>query len=157
MLAVKTTSINVEQIADYIGFEPEPTDWHIVTQEQINQFADCTLDHQYIHVDPVKAKETAFASTIAHGFLSVSLLSHFAEQYSLIINGCYMAVNYGFDKLRFVSPVKVDSRIRARAKYLEIEQKKAGQFQFKVAVTIEIEGSERPALICEWLTLQMVK
>lgn len=157
MSVIKTTSINAADIADYIGFEPEPTDWHIVTQEQINQFADCTLDHQYIHTDPVEAKKTMFGSTIAHGFLSVSLLSHFAEQYSLVINGCYMAVNYGFDRLRFISPVKVNSRIRARAKYLEIEQKKAGTFQFKVEVTIEIENAERPALMCEWLIRQMVK
>lgn len=157
MSATKTTSINPDQLLEFIGFEPEPTDWHTVTQEQINQFADCTFDHQYIHVDPVKAKETLFGSTIAHGFLSVSLLSHFAKQFSITINGCFMAVNYGFDRLRFVSPVAVNSRIRARAKYLEIEQKKEGQFQLKVEVVIEIEGSERPALICEWLILQMVK
>jgi len=152
-----TTTIKAAEVADYIGFEAEATDWHTVTQEQINQFADCTLDHQFIHTDPVKAKETQFGSTIAHGFLSVSLLSHFAEQYSVVIDGCYMGINYGFDSLRFVSPVKVDSRIRARAKYLEIEEKKIGQYQFKVAVTIEIEGSERPALVCEWLSLQRVR
>ncbi|HAB54983.1 MAG TPA: nodulation protein NodN [Cellvibrionales bacterium] len=152
-----TTTIKAAEVADYIGFEAEATDWHTVTQEQINQFADCTLDHQFIHTDPVKAKETQFGSTIAHGFLSVSLLSHFAEQYSVVIDGCYMGINYGFDSLRFVSPVKVDSRIRARAKYLEIEEKKTGQYQFKVAVTIEIEGSERPALVCEWLSLQRVR
>lgn len=152
-----TTTIKASELADYIGFETEATDWHTVTQLQINQFADCTLDQQYIHTDPVKAKETLFGSTIAHGFLSVSLLSHFAEQYSVVIEGCYMGINYGFDSLRFVSPVKVDSRIRARAKYLEIEEKKAGQYQFKVAVTIEIEGSERPALVCEWLSLQKVR
>ncbi len=157
MSVTKTTSINPDQLSEFIGFEPDPTDWHTVTQEQINQFADCTFDHQYIHVDPVKAKETLFGSTIAHGFLSVSLLSHFAKQFSITINGCFMAVNYGFDRLRFVSPVAVNSRIRARAKYLEIEQKKEGQFQLKVEVVIEIEGSERPALICEWLILQMVK
>ena len=152
-----TTTIKAAEVADYIGFEAEATDWHTVTQEQINQFADCTFDHQFIHTDPVKAKETQFGSTIAHGFLSVSLLSHFAEQYSVVIDGCYMGINYGFDSLRFVSPVKVDSRIRARAKYLEIEEKKIGQYQFKVAVTIEIEGSERPALVCEWLSLQRVR
>ena len=152
-----TTTIKAAEVADYIGFEAEATDWHTVTQEQINQFADCTLDHQFIHTDPVKAKETQFGSTIAHGFLSVSLLSHFAEQYSVVIDGCYMGINYGFDSLRFVSPVKVDSRIRARAKYLEIEEKKTGQYQFKVAVTIEFEGSERPALVCEWLSLQRVR
>jgi acyl dehydratase len=98
-----------------------------------------------------------FGSTIAHGFLSVSLLSHFAEQYSIVIEGCFMGINYGFDKLRFLTPVKVNSRIRARAKYLKIEETKPGQYQFNVAVTIEIEGSDRPALACEWLSLQMVQ
>ncbi|MBT6579720.1 MAG: MaoC family dehydratase [Cellvibrionales bacterium] len=152
-----TTTITVAEIADYIGFETEPTDWLTITQEQINQFADCTLDQQFIHTDPVKAKETMFGSTIAHGFLSVSLLSHFAEQYSIVIEGCFMGINYGFDKLRFLTPVKVNSRIRARAKYLKIEETKPGQYQFNVAVTIEIEGSDRPALACEWLSLQMVQ
>jgi len=152
-----TTTITVAEIADYIGFEAKPTDWLTITQEQINQFADCTLDQQFIHTDPIKAKETMFGSTIAHGFLSVSLLSHFAEQYSVVIDGCFMGINYGFDKLRFLTPVKVDSRIRAQAKYLEIEEKKLGQYQFKVAVTIEVEGSDRPALVCEWLSLQMVQ
>jgi len=151
-----TTAIKVTEIEDYIDFETEPTDWLVVTQEQINQFADCTFDQQFIHTDPVKAKETMFGSTIAHGFLSMSLLSHFAEQYSVVIDGCYMGINYGFDKLRFLTPVKVDSRIRAQAKYLEIKEKKPGQYQFKVAVTIEIEGVDRPALVCEWLSLQMV-
>lgn len=154
---VLTIIIKPSQIDQYLGHEPEPTKWHTVTQEQINQFADCTLDHQYIHVDPLKAKESLFGTTIAHGFLSVSLLSHFAEEFSLVIDGCYMGINYGFDRLRFISPVKVDSRIRARAKYLEISAKKPGQFDFKVEVTIEIEHSKRPALVCEWLCRQMVK
>ena len=152
-----TTIIKPSQIDQHLGHEPDPTKWHTVTQDQINQFADCTLDHQYIHVDPLKAKDSFFGTTIAHGFLSVSLLSHFAEEFSLVIDGCYMGINYGFDKLRFISPVKVDSRIRARAKYLDITTKKPGQFDFKVEVTIEIEHSKRPALVCEWLCRQMVK
>ncbi len=150
------TTIDRADIEKYIGFEPEATEWHTIDQSQINAFADCTLDHQFIHVDPEKAKDTMFGGTIAHGFLSLSMLSHFAEQYSVIIDGFYMGVNYGFDKVRFVSPVAVNSRIRARAKILDIEKKKEGQYQIKTEVTIEIEGSKRPALVCEWISRQMV-
>ena len=82
-------------VAEYIGYESEPTDWHTVTQEAINQFADCTLDHQFIHVDPERAKQTPFGGTIAHGFLSLSMLSHFAEQFSLMVEGLTMGLNYG--------------------------------------------------------------
>lgn len=150
------TFVNKEQILDKIGFEAEPTEWFTVTQETINKFADCTLDHQFIHVDPVKAKETAFGSTIAHGFLSLSMLSHFAEQYSVLINGFYMGVNYGFDKVRFLAPVKVNKRIRAVAKILDITSNKPGQYLFKTQVTIEIEGEDKPACVAEWLSMQMV-
>lgn len=151
------TTINRNDITQYINFETEPTDWHQVTQEQINQFADCTLDHQFIHVNPSAAKETPFGCTIAHGFLSLSLLSHFAEQFSVIVDGFYMGLNAGFDKIRFLQPVKVDSRIRARAKVLSIEEKKPGQFRFCTEVTVEIEDEETPALVAEWVSVQMVK
>jgi acyl dehydratase len=150
------TFVDKDQVFDKIGFEPEPTKWLTVTQDMINKFADCTLDHQFIHVDPVKAKESPFGSTIAHGFLSLSLLSHFAEEYSVVINGSYMGVNYGFDKVRFVAPVKVDKRIRALAKFLDITSNKPGQYLFKIQVTIEIEGEEKPACVAEWLCMSMV-
>lgn len=150
------TVIEKIQVKEYIGFEAEPTAWHTISQEAINQFADCTLDHQFIHVDPEKAKETPFGTTIAHGFLSLSMLSHFAEQYSVIIDGFYMGLNYGFDKVRFMSPVKVNSRIRARAKILDIEEAKAGQYRVKTQVTVDIEGEEKPALIAEWISMQLV-
>ncbi|MFQ3201712.1 MAG: acyl dehydratase [Zhongshania sp.] len=150
------TFVDKEQVSDKIGFEPEPTAWFTVTQETINKFADCTLDHQFIHVDPEKAKASPFGSTIAHGFLSLSMLSHFAEEYSLIINGFYMGVNYGFDKVRFIAPVKVGKRIRAVPKILDISLKKPGQYLFKTEVTIEIEGEDKPACVAEWLSMQMV-
>jgi len=152
-----TKIIKKSDIADYIDFEAEPTRWHQVSQEQINQFADCTYDHQFIHIDPEKAKETPFGTTIAHGFLSLSLLSHFAEEFSLIIEGFYMGINSGFDKVRFLQPVKVDSRIRAHAKTLSIDETKPGQFRLKTQVTVEIEGNDTPALIAEWISIQMVK
>ncbi len=149
--------IKKAEIEQFIGFQAEPTEWHQVTQEQINQFADCTLDHQFIHIDPEAAKQTPFGGTIAHGFLTLSMLSHFAEQYSLIIDGFYMGINSGFDKVRFLQPVKVNSNIRAHAKTLEIEEKKPGQFRLKTKISIEIEGVDTPALIAEWISIQMVK
>ena len=149
--------INKTDIADYQSYQAEPTDWHVVTQDQINQFADATLDHQFIHTDPDKALDTPFGGTIAHGFLTLSMLSHFAESFGLVIEGTYMGINYGFDSVRFIAPVKVDSRIRAHAKTMEIVEKKPGQFMLKTAVTIEIEGEQKPALIANWLGMLMVK
>ena len=151
------TIIKKDAIADYIGFEAEPTAWHVITQAQIDQFADCTLDHQFIHVDEEKAKATPFGSTIAHGFLSLSMLSHFAENFSVIIEGFYMGLNAGFDKVRFLQPVQVNSRIRAHAKTLVIEEKKPGQYRLCTQVTVEIEDCDTPALVAEWISVQMVK
>ena len=151
-----TTLIDKQAVQDYVGFEPAPTEWLTISQERINQFADCTLDHQFIHVDEEKAKATPFGSTIAHGFLSLSLLSHFAEQYSVIIKGFYMGINSGFDKVRFLAPVKVNSRIRAKAKILSITETKPGSFRVSTEVTLEIEGEEKPALVAEWISIQMV-
>ncbi|WP_372779824.1 MaoC family dehydratase [Litorivivens sp.] len=148
--------VKKEDLQSWIGKETEPSDWLEVSQERINQFADCTLDHQFIHIDPDKAKETPFGGTIAHGFLSLSLLSHFSEQYSFVIDGFQMGINYGFDKIRFLAPVKAGKRVRAKAKVLEIDETKPGQFRMKSEVTVEIEGESKPALIAEWLTVQMV-
>ncbi len=149
-------TIKRDEVAQYAGYESEPTEWFEVKQDQINQFADCTLDHQFIHIDPAKAKETPFGTTIAHGFLSLSMLSHFSEQFGLVIEGTYMGVNYGFDSVRFISPVKVNSRIRAHAKTIEIIEKNPGQFMSKTEVTVEIEGEEKPALKAVWIGMQMV-
>lgn len=145
-----------DETEKYIGYEAEPTDWHTVTQEQIDRFADCTLDHQYIHVDREKAKQTPFGTTIAHGFLTLSMLSHFAESFSVLIDGVVMGINAGFDKVRFLAPVRVGSRIRAHSKVVDIEEKKPGQFRIKTDVTVEIEGEETPALIAEWISVQFV-
>ncbi|HEY8568650.1 MaoC family dehydratase [Microbulbifer sp.] len=139
-----------------IGSETLATDWFQIDQARINAFADCTLDHQFIHVDPEAAAKSPFGSTIAHGFLSLSLLSYFAEQLEVVMEGVKMGVNYGLDKVRFISPVKVDQRVRARAKLLDVLEKKPGQFQLKLEVTVEIEGQDKPALIAEWLVMQFV-
>lgn len=149
--------IKREEIDQYIGYESEPTEWFEVKQEQINQFADCTLDHQFIHVDPEKAAQSPFGTTIAHGFLSLSMLSYFSESFATMIEGTFMGVNYGFDKVRFLAPVKVNSRIRARSKTLEIVEKNPGQFMARNEITIEIEGEDKPALIAVWITMVMVK
>lgn len=150
------TTVSRADIDKYIGYEAEPTEWHTITQEQINQFADCTLDHQYIHVDPERAKQTPFGTTIAHGFLSLSLLSYFATQYSIVVEGITMAINSGFDKVRFLAPVKVGSRIRAVAKVAAVAETKPGQFRIQTDVTVEIEGEDTPALVAEWIGVQIV-
>lgn len=148
--------VSKDELKNYIGYEAEPSEWLEISQERINQFADCTLDHQFIHIDPDKAKETPFGGTIAHGFLTLSLLSHFSEQYSVIIKGFYMGINYGFDKVRFLAPVRAGKRVRARATVLDIDETKPGQFRLKTEVSVEIEGEDKPALVAEWLTVQMV-
>lgn len=150
-------TVKKEDIRDYIGKASTPTEWFTVTQAQINQFADCTLDHQFIHVDEEKAKETEFGATIAHGFLTLSMLSHFADSFAYFIDGTYMGINYGFDKIRFIAPVKVNSRIRAHATLIEIEEKKPGQFMSKTEISVEIEGQEKPALKAIWIGMQLVK
>lgn len=150
------TLIPREKIQDFIGFESESTGWLNIDQDRINAFAECTLDRQFIHVDPEAAKLTPFDGTIAHGFLTLSLLSYFAEQLQIGIEGAQMGVNYGLDKARFINPVKVDSNVRARAKVMDILEKNTGQYQLKLEVTMEIEGEQKPALIAEWLFMQFV-
>lgn len=151
-----TTQISPTDFQKSIGLETDPTDWLEVDQQRIDTFAECTLDRQFIHVNPEAAKKTPFGTTIAHGFLTLSLLSHFAEQLQISIEGVKMGVNYGMDKMRFINPVKVNSRIRARAKVLDILEKNPGQYQLKLEVTVEIEGEEKPALIAEWLVMQFI-
>ena len=146
--------IEKADISSYIGHECEPTEWFEVTQDQVNQFADCTLDHQFIHIDPVAAAQTPFGGTVAHGFLTLSMLSHFSSQYNLVINGITFGVNKGFDKVRFVAPDRVGSKIRCHAKIKSIIEKRAGQFDFIMDLSVEIEGQEKPALVAEWLTVQ---
>ncbi|KUJ81712.1 hypothetical protein AWR36_014185 [Microbulbifer flavimaris] len=151
-----STVIPRDQVADHIGVELKPTKWFTIDQARIDAFADCTLDHQFIHVDPEAAKQTPLGSTVAHGFLTLSLLSHFAEQLGLAIEGTQMAMNYGLDRVRFVSPVKVNSRVRVLATVLDILEKSPGQFLVTLQMTMEVEGEQKPALIAEWLIMQFV-
>lgn len=142
-----------EELQDYIGKETGVSDWFKVDQERINKFADVTEDHQFIHIDPVAAAKTPFGTTIAHGFLTLSLLTPLAADASLGVKGTMMGVNYGTDKVRFMSPVKVDSEIRARVKLAEVNEKPGNRLLIKNEITIEIKGEDRPALIAEWLTM----
>ncbi|MFP5441440.1 MAG: MaoC family dehydratase [Gammaproteobacteria bacterium] len=145
-------------LASYIGKDLGTSEWFQIDQKRINAFADATLDHQFIHVNPEMAKATPFGTTIAHGYLTVSLLPYLqANMPDMILpQGLKMGMNYGFDKLRFMAPVKVDKRVRARAKLLAADEKKPGQWLLKFEYTIEIEGEEKPALVAEWLLMYFV-
>ncbi|MDD0842999.1 MaoC family dehydratase [Pseudomonas sp. Gutcm_11s] len=149
-------SVPIAQLPDYVGKELGKSEWLTIDQQRINQFAECTGDHQFIHVDPVKAKHTPFGTTIAHGFLSLSLIPVLMEKLMLVPEGLKMAVNYGLDSVRFIQPVKVDSRVRLSAKVLEVTEKRPGQWLFKVEATLEIDGEEKPAYIAESLSLCFV-
>ena len=146
--------LSSQNLQDGVGQESGVSDWVEVSQEDVNLFADVTRDHQFIHVDPEKAAQTPFGGPIAHGFLSLSMLSHFAETgFALDVSNAVMGVNYGFDKVRFINPVRVGSKIRGRATLLEATEKSPGQFLFKHNVVVEIDGVDKPALIAEWLTM----
>lgn len=144
-----------EQLADHAGEDMGVSEWFRIDQDRINAFADATLDHQFIHVDPDKAKDTPFGTTIAHGYLTVALLPYLQGTMADLImpEGVKMGMNYGFDKLRFMAPVKVDQRIRAHARLLEASEKKPGQWLLKSEYTVEIEGEDKPALVAEWLLM----
>jgi acyl dehydratase len=139
-----------------VGNDEGTGEWFQVTQEQIDQFADITHDHQFIHVDPERAKDTPFGTTIAHGFLTLSMLTHLSQGTSTSTDpakyaGVLMGINYGFNKVRFVSPVKVGARIRARGVTANVELK-GNMVEVTRSFTIEIEGEEKPAVVADWVT-----
>jgi acyl dehydratase len=148
--------VPVAELQDYIGKELGHSDWLNIDQERINQFAECTGDHQFIHVDPEKAKLTPFGGTIAHGFLSLSLAPKLMEGIMLMPKGLKMAVNYGLDSVRFIQPVKVNSNVRLVLTLIDATEKNPGQWLLKARATLEIEGSAKPAYIAEMLTLCFV-
>ncbi|MBV8970996.1 MAG: MaoC family dehydratase [Sphingomonadaceae bacterium] len=143
-------------LADYrarVGTELGLSDWITVDQARIDAFADVTGDHQFIHVDPAAAAKTPFGTTIAHGYLTLSLLSAMAYDALPSVVGARMGVNYGMNKLRFMSPVRSGSRIRGRFALLAVDQRPDGSYQSTVSVAVEIDGEAKPALVAEWLTL----
>lgn len=146
----------VAELKDYIGKELGRSEWLNIDQARINQFAECTGDHQFIHVDPEKAKLTPFGGTIAHGFLSLSLLPVLSEKIMLMPQGLKMAVNYGLDNLRFIQPVKVNSNVRLVLTLMDVTEKNPGQWLFRAKAVLEIEGVDKPACIAEQLTLCFV-
>jgi acyl dehydratase len=139
------------------GQECEPSSWLEITQDRVNRFADATNDHQFIHVDEAQAARTPFGGTIAHGFLTLSLIPYLSAETAPRFEGLVMAINYGTDKVRFLQPVPVGSRVRARQKFLEVTEKKSGQWLIKTLITIEIENQAKPALIAETLAMYFLK
>ena len=150
------STVSPADVKSYEGKEIGVSDWLLVDQPRINTFADCTEDWQFIHIDEEKATQTPFGGTIAHGFLSLSLLSKLAEGSVIVLDGVKMGVNYGFDKIRFPAPVRAGKRVRGHFTLKNAEEKSPGQWQFTYAVSVEIEGEEKPAIIAEWLTRQFV-
>jgi acyl dehydratase len=143
--------LSLEEMKKRVGSELFTGDWLEMDQERINAFADCTEDRQWIHVDEEKAKEGPFGAPIAHGFLTLSLLTKLSAGKGLVPEGTKMAVNYGFNSVRFTAPVKVGSRIRDRAVLQGVEEKEGGRILVNTSHTVEIEGEEKPALKAEWL------
>ena len=140
-----------------IGTEVGLSDWLLVTQDMVDRFADLTDDHQFIHVDPVAAARTPFGGTIAHGFLVVSLLASLAKDVDVALEGVAMGVNYGFDRLRMVGPVHVGRRIRGRFVLKDFVERSPGQWMSTLGVTVEVEGSDRPAIVADWVSLQVLR
>jgi acyl dehydratase len=142
---------SIDEIRSRIGEEIGVSGWTLVDQARILAFADATEDHQFIHVNPEMAAKTPFGGTIAHGFLTLSLLSRMAAEVMLAPPTMKMAVNYGFGKVRFLAPVRSGRRVRGRFTLAGFEEKRPGQWQFTHDVTVEIEGEEKPALVAEWI------
>ena len=143
--------VPADTLKDYIGKDMGESDWLVVDQDRINQFADATLDHQFIHDDSEKATPL-FGSTIAHGFLSLSLMAGMPAP-QVAPENMTMAFNYGLDRVRFLTPVNVGSKVRTKAKLLSVDDKGDGRYLVKNEVTMEIEGQEKPAYIAESLTM----
>ena len=150
------SAVPVSELKSYIGKDLGHSEWLTIDQERVNQFAECTGDHQFIHIDEEKAKQTPFGGTIAHGFLSLSLIPTLSAGLLIRPEGLKMAVNYGLDSLRFIQPVRVGSRVRLNVQVLDVTEKNPGQWLIKAKNTLEIEGVEKPAFIAEGLSLYFV-
>ena len=145
--------VTVTRLHEWIGSEIGVSRWFEISQARIDAFAEVTEDMQFLHVDPAAAASTPFGGTIAHGFLTLSMLSAMAYDAVPRVEGVAMGVNYGFDKVRFVAPVRAGARIRAHFKLLALTQRSGTEWQMRNAVEVEIEGAAKPALIAEWLSM----
>jgi acyl dehydratase len=149
-------TVTRQELTAMVGRELGASDWFLIDQARVNSFADVTLDHQFVHVDLERAKATPFGGTIAHGFLTLSLLVHLCLPFIPVLAKRKLVVNYGFDKVRFSAPVKVGKRIRAVSKLGEVSERKPGNVLLRLDVTVEIENESKPALFAEWLSLHVV-
>ncbi|MNN35415.1 putative enoyl-CoA hydratase 1 [compost metagenome] len=148
--------VPVTELSQYVGKELGRSAWLKIDQQRINLFAEATGDFQFIHVDPEKAAKTPFGSTIAHGFLTLSLIPTLMEDILVLPQGLKMVVNYGLDSVRFIQPVKVDSQVRLKVDLADVVEKRPGQWLLKAIATLEIDGEEKPAYIAESLSLCFV-
>jgi acyl dehydratase len=149
----KKPPISLAAYQSMVGREIGVSSWHLIDQSRINVYADVIEDHQFIHVDPARARDTPFGTTVAHGFLTMSLMSIMSYEVMPVIEGTTMGVNYGFDKLRFISPVRSGSRVRGRFTLAEAKLRKDKELQSRTNVTVEIEGEDKPALVADWIGL----
>lgn len=144
-------TLAASELETLVGTEVGVSSWYLIDQARIDAFAEVTQDHQFIHVDPERAAETSFGGTIAHGFLTLSLLSAMAVEAQPKIKGATMGINYGFDKVRFLAPVKAGSRVRGRFVLSRLSRPKPQEVDIVWQSTVEIENGKRPALVAEWL------
>ena len=149
--------ISMDEFRALTGRDLAPSSWMEITQQRVQQFADATEDHQYIHLDPDRASRTPFGGTIAHGYLTLSLLPRLNAENALSPEGTAMVINYGADKVRFLAPVRVGSRIRSLQRILEVKEKSSGMWLVKTEVTVEIEHGPKPALKAEVLCMYVVQ
>ncbi len=150
------TTVPIDQLSSYIGTEIGRSDWFTVDQARIDAFADATLDNQWIHVEGDAAASGPFGRPIAHGFLTLSMLSHLTGNASIVPEGAAMLINYGSDKVRFLAPVRVGSNIRAVSTLKEVRERSSGQYLMTSNIVVEIEGEQTPALVADILTLAVM-
>jgi acyl dehydratase len=150
-------SVPTDELSQYIDKPIDPSAWVLIDQDRIDDFARATLDYQFIHVDEEKAAQTPFGGTIAHGYLTMSLISHFLPECSVLPENAVMAINYGSDRIRFLQPVAVNSELRGKATLREVTEKAPGQLLLKNEIEIQIKGEDKPALVAEILSLFIVQ
>lgn len=149
-------SVTIEELTTRVGTELGFSDWMVVDQTRIDAFADATGDHQFIHVDPVAARDTPFGGTVAHGFLTLSLVAAFSYQVLPTVTGARMSINYGINRLRFVTPVRCGARVRGRFKLKALAAQDNNCYLETLEAVVEIEDVPRPALVLEWLIRVML-
>jgi len=145
--------MTIEELAARVGGEPFVSRWFVIDQARIDAFAEVTEDRQFIHVDPVAARATPFGGPIAHGFLTLAMLSAFARDARPEISGVAMGVNYGFDRLRFLAPVPAGARVRGSFKLVGAMRRSEREWMMSYETSVEIEGGQKPALAAQWLTM----